>query len=253
MPRLNKYIASAGICSRRKADELILEGKVRVNDKVVEELGFHVREKDKVYVEGKFIRPQNFEYYKFYKPAGYITTSDDEKGRKTIYDVIPPELKHLKPVGRLDKDSAGLLILTNDGELINEMTHPSIKVPKVYNVTINGKFLPDHAEKMLNGITIETDKSEKKTAYAETLPIEIKNHSSLIQVVLYQGMNRQIRKMFAALGFEVISLKRIQHAIITLEGLKKGQVKVIKPKQIKQLKSYIEKIKREYAENCNNG
>lgn len=253
MPRLNKYIASTGICSRRKADELILEGKVRVNDKVINELGFHVREKDKVYVNGKLVHPKNLEYYKFYKPAGYITTSQDEKGRKTIYDVIPPELKELKPVGRLDKESTGLLILTNDGELINEMTHPSIKVPKVYNVTINGRFTAEHAEKMLNGIKIETDKGEKKIAYAETLPLEVKNNSSLIQVVLYQGMNRQIRKMFAALGFEVVSLKRIQHAIITLEGLKKGQVKQIKPKQIKQLQSYIEKIKREYAENCDNG
>ena len=253
MPRLNKYIASTGICSRRKADELILDGKVRVNDKVIDELGFHVREKDKVYVDGKLVHPQNLEYYKFYKPAGYITTSEDEKGRKTIYDVIPPELKELKPVGRLDKDSTGLLILTNDGELINEMTHPSIKVPKVYTVTINGRFTAEHAEKMFNGIKIETDKGEKKTAFAETLPLEIKNNSSLIQVVLYQGMNRQIRKMFAALGFEVVSLKRIQHAIITLEGLKKGQVKPIKPKQIKQLKAYIEKIKREYAKNSNNG
>ena len=98
---------------------------------------------------------------------------EDEKGRKTIYDVIPPELKHLKPVGRLDKESTGLIILTNDGEFINEMTHPSIKVPKVYLVSINGKFTADDAEKMLNGIEIETDSGEKKIAYAETLPIEL--------------------------------------------------------------------------------
>lgn len=253
MPRLNKYLASTGICSRRKADELILEGRVRVNDRQIEELGFHVREKDKVYVDNKLVKPQKMEYYKFYKPAGYITTKEDEKGRKTIYDIIPQELKHLKPVGRLDKDSTGLIILTNDGEFINEMTHPSIKVPKVYLVTINGKFTTEHAEKMFNGIVIETDSGEKKTAYAETLPIEIKNKSSLIQVVLYQGINRQIRKMFAKLGFEVESLKRIQHATLTIEGLKKGQVKPIKPKQVKELKTYIAKIKREYAESCNNG
>ena len=149
MPRLNKYIASTGLCSRRKADELILEGRVRVNDKIIEELGFHVREKDKVYVDNKLVRPQNLEYYKFFKPAGYITTSDDEKNRKTIYDIIPPELAHLKPVGRLDKDSTGLIILTNDGELINDMTHPSIKVPKIYLVHINGKFTPADAEKCI--------------------------------------------------------------------------------------------------------
>lgn len=253
MPRLNKYIASTGFCSRRKADELILEGRVRVNDRPVGELGFYVREKDRVYIDNKLVKPQKLEYYKFYKPAGYITTSEDEKGRKTIYDVIPPELKHLKPVGRLDKESTGLIILTNDGEFINEMTHPSIKVPKVYLVSINGKFTADNAEKMLNGIEIETDSGEKKIAYAETLPIELKNKSSMIQVVLYQGINRQIRKMFAKLGYEVESLKRIQHATLTIEGLKKGQVKPIKPKQVKELKAYIAKIKREYAKNSNNG
>ena len=253
MPRLNKYIASTGLCSRRKADELIAEGKVAVNGKVITELGFYVREKDKVSVEGKNVYPQKLEYYRFYKPAGYITTAEDEKGRKTIYDVLPPELKHLKPVGRLDKDSTGLLILTNDGDLINEMTHPSIKVPKVYMVTINGKFTPENAQDMLNGIEIITDTDEKKIAYAETLPIEVTNKSSVIQVVLYQGINRQIRKMFAKLGFEVKVLKRIQHATITLEGLKKGQVKGIKPKQIKELHGYIEKIMRENAKDSDNG
>ena len=242
MPRLNKYIASTGLCSRRKADELIVDGKVRVNDSVITELGFYVREKDRVYVEGKLVKPQQLQYYRFYKPAGYITTSDDEKGRKTIYDVIPEELKSLKPVGRLDKDSTGLLILTNDGDLINEMTHPSIKVPKIYMVTINGRFTASNAEEMLNGITITTDSGEDKIAYAETLPIEVSNKSSVVQVVLYQGINRQIRKMFAKLGFEVEVLKRIQHATITLEGLKKGQVKPMKPKHIKELKAYLAKI-----------
>lgn len=253
MPRLNKYIASTGFCSRRKADELIIEGRVRVNDRPICEVGFYVREKDRVYIDNKLVKPQKFEYYKFFKPSGYITTNEDEKGRKTIYDVIPPELSHLKPVGRLDKESTGLIILTNDGDFINAMTHPSIKVPKVYLVTINGKFTPQDAEKMLNGIVIETDSGDKKTAYAETLPIEITNKSSEIQVVLYQGINRQIRKMFASLGYEVKMLKRIQHATLTLEGLKKGQVKQIKPKQIKELKAYIEKIRREYAKNCDNG
>ena len=244
MPRLNKYIASTGLCSRRKADELIESGKVAVNGKIITELGFHVREKDKVSVEGKNIYPQKLEYYRFYKPAGYITTADDEKGRKTIYDIIPPELKHLKPVGRLDKDSTGLLILTNDGELINQMTHPSIKIPKIYMVTINGRFTQSIAEEMFKGIEIVTDTGEKKMAYAESMPIEVTNKSSLIQIILYQGINRQIRKMFAKLGFEVEVLKRIQHATITLEGLKKGQVKLIKPKQIKELKTYIGKIEK---------
>ena len=250
MPRLNKYIASTGYCSRRKADELILEGRVKVNDKVINELGFYVREKDRVYIDNKFVKPLELQYYRFYKPAGYITTSEDEKGRKTIYDVIPKELKNLKPVGRLDKDSTGLIILTTDGDLINKMTHPSIKVPKVYMVTINGRFTENDADKMLNGIEIETDTGEKKTAFAETLPIELSNKSSQIQVVLYQGINRQIRKMFAKLGFEVTVLKRIQHATVTLDGLKKGDVKVMKPKQVKELKRYLEKIENQEDENA---
>lgn len=245
MQRLNKFIASSGICSRRKADELIEAGKVFVNGKPVSELGFQIGPKDKVTVEGNSVKPLKNEYYKFYKPAGYITTSEDEKGRKTIYDLIPPELKKLKPVGRLDKDSTGLIIMTNDGELINKMTHPSIKVPKVYVVTVNGKLEPEHGEKMYNGFEIETDTGEKKMAYAQVFPVEIGTKSSTVQVTLHQGINRQIRKMFAKLGFEVISLKRIQHATITLEGIKKGQIRLLKPKQIKELKNYISKIEKQ--------
>lgn len=245
MQRLNKFIASSGFCSRRKADEYIENGDVVVNGRIIKELGFQVGPKDKVSVEGKLLKPLKNEYYRFYKPAGYITTTDDEKGRKTIYDIIPPELKKLKPIGRLDKDSTGLIIMTNDGELINEMTHPSIKVPKVYLVNINGKLSPEEGEKMFNGIEIETDSGEKKIAYAQVLPIELNKQSSILQVILHQGINRQIRKMFAYLGYEVISLKRVQHGTITLEGLKKGQIKLMKPKQVKELKSYLAKIKRE--------
>ena len=236
--RLNKYIASSGLCSRRAADELIENGNVSVNGKKVTELGYLLNEKDKVFIDGKLIQPKRHEYYRFYKPAGYITTSDDEKGRKTIYDVLPENMKSLNPVGRLDKDSTGLLIMTNDGDLINNLTHPSIKVPKVYIVRINGRLNQNHIDQMLTGIEIEPDKK----AYAEVDVIEISNKSTLVEVVLYQGLNRQIRKMFDYLGFEVESLKRIQHATITLDGLKKGEFKPIKPKQIKELKEYLNKI-----------
>ena len=161
--RLNKYIASSGLCSRRKADELIESGVVQVNGKKVTELGYSVQNKDKVFVNGKFIHPVKHEYYRFYKPAGYITTSDDEKGRKTIYDLLPENLHHLKPVGRLDRESTGLIILTNDGELINDLTHPSVKVPKLYRVAINGKITQNDIDKMYKGIEIEPN----KMAYAQ--------------------------------------------------------------------------------------
>jgi 23S rRNA pseudouridine2605 synthase len=239
--RLNKYIASSGVCSRRKADELIEQGVVSVNGKKITELGFQISEKDKVFINNEIIKPKKHEYYRFYKPTGYITTADDEKDRKIIYDLFPPSMHNLKPVGRLDMDSSGLIILTNDGDLINKLTHPSIKVPKVYIVTVNGKVHLHQLEKMAQGIQIE----EGKTAYAQSQIIESTNKSTVLQITLYQGLNRQIRKMFETFGLEVISLKRIQHATIDLEGLKKGQFKPIKPQQIKELKNFLNKIKRE--------
>ncbi len=238
MQRLNKYIASSGLCSRRKADELIESGVVNVNGKIVKELGFQVGPKDKVFVNKVLVHPKKLEYYKFYKPAGYITTSDDEKGRKTIYDVIPKELSELKPVGRLDKDSTGLLIMTNDGDLINQLTHPSVKVSKVYIVSVEGKVGVNDLETLYKGIEIE----KGKMAYADAQIIEFDKNTTMLQVVLTQGLNRQIRKMFDFLGHPVVSLKRIQHATISIEGLKRGQIKPIKPAQIKDLRKYLEKL-----------
>ena len=236
--RLNKYIASSGMCSRRKADELIEQGVVFVNGKKVTELGYIVCDKDKVFVNQKLVRPVKHVYYKFYKPAGYITTCDDEKGRKTIYDLLPESMYNLKPVGRLDKDSTGLLLLTNDGDLINELTHPSIKVPKIYIVSVDAKMHPHEFEQMAKGIEIEPG----KIAFADVTLLEADNKHTLMQIVLYQGMNRQIRKMIEYFGYEVKSLKRIQHATIQLEGLKRGEFKPIKPQQIKELRNFLNRI-----------
>ena len=236
--RLNKYIASSGICSRRKADELIESGAVLVNGKKVSELGYSVQPKDKVFVNGKLIHPAKHEYYRFYKPAGYITTMDDEKGRKTIYDLLPESLHSLKPVGRLDKDSTGLLILTNDGDLINDLTHPSVKVPKLYRVSVNGKISQNDIDAMYKGIELEPG----KIAYAQVDVLEIDNNTTIMEVLLYQGLNRQIRRMFENRGFEVISLKRIQHATLNLDGLKRGEFKPIKPRQIKELKNFLNRL-----------
>lgn len=236
--RLNKYIASSGLCSRRKADELIEQGVVAVNGKTVTELGYLVQPKDKVFVNKKLIHPVKHEYYRFYKPAGYITTCDDEKGRKTIYDLLPENLHHLKPVGRLDRESTGLIILTNDGDLINDLTHPSVKVPKLYRVAINGKITQNDIDKMYKGIEIEPN----KMAYAQVDVLEIDNTHTVMEILLYQGLNRQIRRMFEYLGFEVVSLKRIQHAIFNLDGLKRGEFKPIKPRQIKDLRNFLNRI-----------
>lgn len=237
--RINKYIASSGFCSRRKADELIEAGRVRVNGEVVRLLGYEIRTKDKVSIDNKPLRTLKLEYYRFYKPTGYITTSSDEKGRKTIYDILPDEMSHLNPVGRLDKDSSGLLILTNDGNLVYELTHPSIKVAKVYRVTVDAFLKVEDLEKLAGGIELE----KGKIAYCDCEIIERKKDETLLEITLYQGMNRQIRRMIEYLGHNVVHLKRIRHATIDLTGLKKGQYKPLKPKQIKELKAYLDKIK----------
>lgn len=239
--RLNKYIAACGYCSRRKADEYIEAGKVRVNGEIVSELGFMVCTKDKITIENKIIKPETLTYIRYYKPAGYITTMDDEKGRKTIYDILPEEVQNLKPVGRLDKDSTGLLILTNDGDFINDLAHPSIKVPKVYRVTAQGKLNLNDLEIMAKGIEIEKD----KIAYADSRIIDFEGKNTVLEMVLYQGLNRQIRKMLDYIGHPVISLKRLSMGPIDLQGLKKGQFKYLKPKQIQQVKNYLKKLSKD--------
>lgn len=244
--RINKYIAQSGLLSRRKADEAVLEGRVKVNGEVVTMLGFEIRKRDRVTLDGKLIEHNKLEYYRFYKPAGYITTSSDEKGRKTIYDLLPAELKGLKPVGRLDKDSSGLLILTNDGDLIYELTHPSLKVSKVYKVVIDAKLSREELNRMAKGIEIE----KGKIAWADVCVLEQTREETCLEMTLYQGMNRQIRRMAECLGHEVISLKRIRHGTIDLTGLKKGQFKPLKPAQIKELRVYLDKIANKEEENA---
>ena len=189
--RLNKFIASTGFCSRRKADELIEQGFVKVNGTTIQEMGFLVTKKDKITVKNQPLRQTAPVYIKYYKPAGYITTMSDEKGRKTIYDILPDEVKDLKPVGRLDKDSTGLLIMTNDGDFINKMTHPSVKIPKVYRVAAEGRMNTQHLLQMAKGMEIE----KGKTAYADAMILDYEGKNTILQIVLYQGMNRQIRKM----------------------------------------------------------
>ena len=246
--RLNKYIASSGLCSRRKADELIESGVVKVNGKTITELGFSVTTKDKITIDNKPLVQKKFVYIKYYKPAGYITTMNDEKGRKTIYDILPPEVKDLKPVGRLDKDSTGLLILTNDGDFINKMTHPSVKLPKVYRVCAQGKMNMQHLLQLAKGIEIEPN----KIAYADSTIIEYDGKNTILQIILYQGMNRQIRKMLDSIGFPVISLKRVSHGTINIQGLKKGQFKYLKPKEIEDLKRQIKKLEKQTTKEKNN-
>ena len=242
--RLNKYIASCGFCSRRKADEYIEAGKVRVNGEVVTELGCIISTKDRVMVHNKIVKPEVLTYIRYYKPAGYITTMDDEKGRKTIYDILPEEVQNLKPIGRLDKDSTGLLILTNDGDMINSFAHPSVHVPKIYRVCAQGKLTLNDLVLMEKGIEIE----KGQIAYALARIVEIEGKNTVLEMVLHQGLNRQIRKMLDSLGHPVISLKRLSMGPVDLQGLKKGQFKYMKPKQVQEIKNYLKKLEKMKAQ-----
>ena len=235
--RLNKFIAENSDYSRRSADNLIVEGKVCVNGKIIKELGTKISSKDKVSIEGKILQKKSYEYYIFHKPAGFITTKSDEKSRKTIYDILPENFKLLNPCGRLDKASSGLLIMTNDGELLQNLTHPKIQVSKIYRVSIKGKLSEGDFYKLENGIEIE----EGKVAYAEVEPIEFDKGVSVLKITLYQGYNRQIRKMMEKLGKEVVALKRISHGTINLQGLEKGQYRKITKKELYNLNNYLNK------------
>ncbi len=235
--RLNKYIASCGEISRRDADGLIKSGVVKVNDKIVDTPGMSITGQDVVKIRGNIIKPEKKEYVIFNKPPGYITSRDDEKKRKTIYDILPEKFKKLNPAGRLDKDSTGLLILTNDGELIQKLTHPKKQVPKVYRVVVEGKIKEQELIKLSRGIEIERG----KVAYAESIILDYSNSQTTLAMTLFQGYNRQIRRMLDKIGHPVVSLKRVAHACIELGGLDRGKFKYMNKKEVQDLNNYLNK------------
>ena len=201
--RLQKYISQAGIASRRHAEELILAGKVKVNGRVVKILGTKVDSaKDKVEVDGKKIGQQKLIYLVLNKPKRYMTTRNDQRARRTVFDLLPAELKNVVwPVGRLDFDTEGLLVFTNDGELTQAMTHPSMEHEKEYEVILDKELSRGRIEKIETGMMIDG----KMTA-----PAKIKTAGTTVHIVIHEGMNRQVRKMFGELGFSVRNLKRIR-------------------------------------------
>lgn len=230
--RLNKFLSTAGVASRRKSDELIKDGKVSVNGKIVTEMGVEVNpKKDKVVYEDKEITlPSAFVYYKFNKPKGCVCTAKDEKGRKTIYDVINlPE--RLFSVGRLDYDTEGLLILTNDGEFANKLAHPSFHIEKEYRVTVEGEMLESEMAVMRKGVVVD---GERMPA-AKVKWISFEKGFTKLSVVIDEGQNRQIRRMFEAIGKSIKLLKRVRIGEVTLGGLKRGDIKELKPFEINLL------------------
>ena len=234
MIRLQKAISEAGVCSRREAEKLILQGKVEVNGMIVKTLGTKVKGDDVIFVNGKEILKEEKEYYLLYKPRGVISSSKDEKGRKTVVDLIDTN-KRLFPVGRLDYDTSGIILLTNDGELSNKLLHPSKSVEKTYVAKVEGLVIKPEIKRLENGIIIDGIKTKK--AKAKLIKYDKKNDSSYIKLTITEGRNHQVKKMFEEIGHEVKKLKRESFSFLDLTGLKVGEYRKLNKKEVKKLYS----------------
>jgi 23S rRNA pseudouridine2605 synthase len=234
--RLNKYLAHCGIASRRAADTLIMQGHVTVNGVIVQEMGYKVKEKDVVNFKGKPLKKvDKFVYYLLNKPRNILSTSQDEKGRKTVLDILEDKIKErVYPVGRLDRNTTGLLLLTNDGELTKKLSHPSHKVPKVYQVTLDKNLGLKDFEKIRSGVTLEDGEVKADSLhYMEDMP------KREVQIEIHSGKNRVIRRIFEHLGYEVIKLDRTYYAGLTKKNLPRGRYRPLTKEEIRMLKHFV--------------
>ena len=231
--RINKFLADSGVCSRRNADKLIEEGKVTVNGKRAS-VGQEVSGSDDVSVEGKKVSViRNRLYFIMNKPKGYVTTVKDDKGRKTVMDLLPPTEERVYPVGRLDYDTEGLLILTNDGDLANRLMHPTNEIPKTYQARVEGEISDLALSKLRAGVYIDG----RKTGKANVKIIDKTKEYTKISIVITEGRNRQVRKMLEAVGKEVVFLKRVKIGDLTLKGLDRGQVRKLSKEEVYYLQN----------------
>ncbi len=236
--RLNRYISNCGICSRRDADELIKKGLVKVNGKVVTQLGTKVTVgKDKVTVNGKLARLENFVYILLNKPKNCITTTHDEKNRRTVMDLIKGATnERVYPVGRLDRNTTGLLLITNDGELARVLSHPSSEFPKVYYAKLNKPITNDDIEKLLKGIELEDGFIAADRAGL------VEGTNNEVGIEIHSGKNHIVKRMFKAIGYEVISLDRVSYGFLDKKGLKRGTWRYLTEKEVAFLKmNYLRK------------
>ncbi len=232
--RLNKTIAAAGVCSRRDADELISAGRVRVNGIKIVNLSTLVDPKrDKIEVDGHQLRNQRLEYVLLNKPKGVITSCEDEKNRKCVIDLLPDELRHLKPVGRLDRESSGLILMTNDGPFIYDLTHPCKEIDKTYRVTVDGRLTKAQAEQLAVGIELE----EGLTQEAQIEVLSVSPDESTFEIVIHEGRNRQIRRMCSQVGLHVSKLIRVSIGGLQLGGLKPGAWRFLSSSEVLRLKN----------------
>lgn len=238
MERLQKVIANSGYTSRRKAEELIVKNKVRVNGEIINTLGYKVQENDEIIVDGVMLEKESKAYYLLNKPRGVISSTSDEKNRKTVVDLIDTKLR-IYPVGRLDYDTTGLIILTNDGDFANMMMHPSNKINKTYVAKVKGKVDPYLLNKLKSGLTIENYKTSP--CKAKIKEYDKTTDSSIVEITIHEGKNHEVKKMMETIGYEVLKLKREKIAFLTLKGLSSGDYRKLNPKEIKQLYSLSNK------------
>ena len=233
MLRLQKIIADKGYCSRRKAEELIASGKVYVNGEKITTMGYKASDSDYIEVEGTPLNQKEDKvYYLLNKPRGVVTTASDNLGRKTVVDLINTD-KRIYPVGRLDYDTTGLLILTNDGNLTNYLEHPKNNIEKVYVAKIKGIPTKEELSRLCRGVIVDGKKTSKSKA--KMIKVDKKSNSSIIELIIHEGKNHQVKKMFKAIGYEVIKLKRESISFLTLDGLKSGEYRELSIKEVKKL------------------
>lgn len=229
MERLQKVIAEAGIASRRKAEELIINGKVKVNGKVVTELGTKVDTKDEIMVDDKLIVKEEKEYYLLNKPRGVITSTSDDKGRTTVVDLIDTNSR-IYPVGRLDYDTTGALLLTNDGEFANILTHPKNNIDKVYLAKLNGIIKGEQINKLKDGVML--DDVLVKPSRVKLKKVDPSKNTSMVEITVHEGKNHEVKRLFESVGFLVDKLTRERIGIFNLEGLKSGEYRKLTLKEI---------------------
>ncbi|MDD6878892.1 MAG: pseudouridine synthase [bacterium] len=232
MERIQKIIANSGIASRRKAEQLIIEGRVKVNGIVVSKLGTLAGKNDVIEVDNIKISNEEKVYFLLNKPRGIVTTASDEFNRKTVVDLISTD-KRIYPVGRLDYDTTGLIILTNDGEFTNNIIHPRNNIDKTYIAKINGILNPHDIMQLKHGVFIDGYKTS--SAKVKVRKIDNKANTSMIEITIHEGKNHQVKKMFEVLGYKVLKLKRESIAFLTLKGLNSGEYRKLTPKEVNKL------------------
>lgn len=241
MERIQKLIAQSGLCSRRKAEKLITGGRVKVNGRTVQALGEKASPSDTITVDGHPISYEDKVYYLLYKPEGYVSTVKDEKGRKTVKDLVPSS-KRIYPVGRLDYDSSGVLLMTNDGDLTAALTHPRYNIEKEYEVTVNGFLRKETSRKIRRGITLEGQMT--KPTKIRKVKYNKQKQRTKLNLVITEGKYHHIKKMFEHFDHEVLKLKRIRFAFLTLDDLSRGGHRRVKIHELKKLRVLIDRERR---------